>query len=147
MANPQNESVDSILKECAERIRDIVRAEVRAEIRDELVSAIMATGVKVVPRAPVRAKPRAHANGIKPAPSKPRAKPKLAPKPRTKGDVTAMAAKVLTYINDNPGKRSEEIARATDYSTKELKAPLRMLVKEDKIKFSGKARGTAYTAK
>ncbi len=54
--------------------------------------------------------------------------------------------KLLAYITANPGQRSEQIAEGTRFSTGELALPLRKLVAEKRLKSTGRARGTTYTA-
>ncbi len=144
----ENESIDDILKEFLQRVRAAARVEYRDELVAELLSKVTSDTAAAggVTLAPVKGRAKAHANGIKPA-TKPRTKPKMGPAKRTPDDVTAAAAKVMQFINDNPAKRAEEIAKATGLTTKELKAPIRVLIKNEKIKFTGKARGTAYSAK
>lgn len=124
------------------RAREGVRAEIALSLAPHLDPA-----------------PYTNANGVAPK-SKATKKPTLRPgKPKPKGERTArdtgrrspeemsqLAARLFTHINAHPGARAEEIAEKLGMETKELPAPIKMLLKEKKIRATGKARGTTYTA-
>lgn len=126
-----------------------VDANARRAVRTE-VSALLALDLEPAP----------HANGIAPSKSKTKkSKPTLRPsKPKTKvstardsgrrspEEMSQLAARLFTHINAHPGARAEEIAEKLGMQTKELPAPIKMLLKEKKIRATGKARGTTYTA-
>lgn len=96
------------------------------------------------------AKPAPHANGVKPKTKPTKAgkafTPTKAGARRSTEEITAQAAKLFEHINANPGTSAEGIANALGIPTKVLPAPIKVLLKEKKIKASGVARGTTYTA-
>jgi hypothetical protein len=65
---------------------------------------------------------------------------------RSPATMARQTGKILAYIKAHPGQRSEQISEATKISTGVLALPLKKLVADKKIKSSGVARGTTYTA-
>jgi len=131
--------IESELAKLAHTVAIETEESVRAQVRMGLANFM--DGPK--PLKVAKAKPAPHANGLKPAP-KPKGKPKL--KPASKDDVTALAAKLFAHINANPDQNAEAIAKETELTTADLKAPIKLLLKEKKIKAHGAARGTRYQA-
>ncbi len=63
---------------------------------------------------------------------------------RSSEDVEAIAAKFLAFVKANDGKRLEEIARAMNMSTADLKGPAQKLLAAKAVKTTGAKRGTMY---
>jgi len=136
------------------------RAAERAEIMSRLGFVAGSTAGaprKKAVRPPKSAAPAPHANGVKPpknGATKPAALTKtpgrFAKKPkgerRTSEDLTAQAAALFGYINAHPGENAEKIARGMEIKTAVLPAPIKLLLREKKIRAEGKARGTRYHA-
>lgn len=118
------------------KLANAVAEETREEMRAEAFDSVQ----RMFGVAP-------HANGVKPK-TKGKAGGAFSPKStkRTGNDIAAQASKLFTYINAHPGERAETIAKAIGATTKELPRPIKLLLGEKKIKASGVARGTTYTA-
>jgi hypothetical protein len=134
-------NIEAELVKLAHAVAMDTEEHVREQVRSGL--ATFMDGPK--PLKVAKAKPAPHANGLKPAP-KPKGKPKLKPAGASKADVTALAAKLFAHINANPDQNAEAIAKGTELTTADLKAPIKLLLKEKKIKAHGAARGTRYQA-
>lgn len=145
------DAVTEAVSQIGKVLTDLV-AVVDANARESTRAAIAASISMTLDPAP-------HANGVKPIKAK-KTKPALRPskvtKPkkitsgaggrRTPEEMSAQAAGLFSYINANPGVSAEAIAKELGVETKELPGPLKLLLKEKKIRASGKARGTTYTA-
>jgi hypothetical protein len=66
---------------------------------------------------------------------------------RSAEDLEKIAARVLAHVKAKAGQRLEEIGRALNTETGELKKPIAMLVAKKKLKTQGRKRGTKYFAK
>jgi len=53
-------------------------------------------------------------------------------------------AALLDFVRSNPGQRGEHIAAALDTDTKALRAPMKRLIEERKIRTKGERRGMQY---
>jgi hypothetical protein len=66
---------------------------------------------------------------------------------RSPAELEALTDRLLTYIEANPGHRTEQIGAALDLPTKELALPMRKLIREGHLKTKGQKRATTYYAK
>jgi hypothetical protein len=65
---------------------------------------------------------------------------------RSSGDLETTTARFLGYIKAHDGKRLEEISRALEIPSAELKLPAQKLLQAKAVKTSGQKRGTRYHA-
>lgn len=151
--NKTQVAVQSALRAIGNVLAELVQA-VDADARESTRQAVLDAFPHPSKPRPVKvaklAKPAPHANGVKP-----KTKPTKAGKPftatkagarRSSEEITVQAAKLFEHINAHPGVSAEGISNALGIPTKVLPAPLKVLIKEKKIKASGVARGTTYTA-
>ena len=143
------EAVQSALRSIGDVLATLVQAG-GDDARESARQAILDTFNISHPAPRKTAKPAPHANGVKPKTKPTKAGKAFTPtKPGTRrsaDEITAQAAKLFEHINSHPGVSAEGIANALGIPTKVLPAPLKVLMKEKKIKASGVARGTTYTA-
>jgi hypothetical protein len=118
------DKVEAILRRFTDELREAMREELSAQVTAAVQSSLGGKATKGV------------RNAVKTRGGK-----------RTSEEIAKQAQKVLKIIQDNPGKRSEEIAKVIGLSTGELVAPLKKLLADKEIGAKGKARGTMYTAK
>ncbi len=87
-------------------------------------------------------------------PPKPSGRGYTAPPARTKSkggkrspeEIKAQAEKLAKLIRENPGSKSEDLAKVSGMTTGDQVLPIKKLLGEKRIKAKGKARGTTYTA-
>ena len=122
-------SVESLVRAFVADLQVVMRQELAAEVTAALEVAL-------------RSGPGRRSNGLKSRNATPGKRARRSPE-----EVAFQAEKVLAVIKNNPGSRSEQIARATGLTTAELVAPLTHLLGQKDIKKAGVARGTTYTAR
>jgi hypothetical protein len=66
---------------------------------------------------------------------------------RSPEDLAKLTQLLLAYVKKNPGKRIEEIGKALNTNTKELKLPVAKLLADKWIGKKGEKRSTAYYPK
>lgn len=66
---------------------------------------------------------------------------------RTAEEIEAVTARLVEFIQSNPGQRTEQIGAALGIPTRELVLPMRKLVREGRLKTKGQKRATTYYAK
>lgn len=150
MTMTTKEAVESALKKIGEVLTEFA-ASVDASAREEARQEFRDSFARHFDAPP-------HVNGVKPPKTKKTTTKALRPaktskkKAPTTGnrrspeEMSSQAAGLFAHINSHPGQRAEEIAKAVGVDTKELPGPIRLLLKEKKIRASGVARGTTYTA-
>ncbi len=132
------DQVEELLREYTTKLRAVFRSQLEEDVTAAVRKAI-AGSAGDVPKGGRTAK----GNGSAPVARVTRGR--KAGK-RTPGQIAKLREKLLGYIGANPGQRAEEIARATKLSTSDISLPIKKLLAEKKIKSTGVARGTAYTA-
>jgi len=63
---------------------------------------------------------------------------------RTPAEIDKLRTRVLSWVQTNPGKTTEDLGKALSLDTKELVLPVRKLLADKVIKKRGKARATKY---
>jgi len=63
---------------------------------------------------------------------------------RSADEVESLGKVVLTHVRAHPGQRLEEIGRALEIVTKELKRPIANLLEAGALRTEGQRRGTKY---
>jgi len=63
---------------------------------------------------------------------------------RTSETLTTMTEKLFRVIDQAPGRRAEQIAKAMGAETRALGVPIRRLLDEKRIRKTGSRRGTQY---
>jgi hypothetical protein len=88
------------------------------------------------------------------APAKAAAKPAAAKKAskggrkrRSTAEIDAAAAKIHSYVSQNPGSRAEAIKAALKIPASEWALPVQKLISEGKLATKGAKRATTYSAK
>jgi hypothetical protein len=66
---------------------------------------------------------------------------------RSREEIDGLSERLLDFIRNNPGQRTEQIGSALGVPTKELVLPMRKLLREGQLKTKGQKRATAYYAK
>lgn len=119
--------LEDVLREFADRIRDVAR--------QEILAALQAGGAMPARRGPGRP-PKASV-------SAPIARRRKGQK-RDPKELDALVGKLAAAIKSKPGQRIEEIGRALGVATKELALPAKRLLAEKTIKTTGNRRATKY---
>jgi hypothetical protein len=92
--------------------------------------------------APTSARPSSRAG------ARPSSTLKLAPfasgTKRPADEIESMKARLLDYINENPGQRVEQINKALGTKTKDVALPLKKMITNGTIRSTGARRATAY---
>ncbi len=65
---------------------------------------------------------------------------------RARADLDDLRTKVLRLVEDNPGKRVEEINRVLGTVARELALPIKQLLAAEQLRVEGARRGTRYFA-
>ncbi|MBK7878323.1 MAG: hypothetical protein IPJ77_21925 [Planctomycetes bacterium] len=63
---------------------------------------------------------------------------------RSTEQVEQFGATVYAYIQQNPGQRGEQIAKALKTDVKTMRLPVQRLIADKKVKTKGQRRGTTY---
>ena len=66
---------------------------------------------------------------------------------RTSEELEALSSSIASYVKSNPGQRLEQIAKALELSTAEMKRPVTLLLDAKKLTTKGQKRGTMYFAR
>ena len=135
--------LDSHIQAFVTEISGLVRVAALEAVRDALGGS--ATPAKRGPGRPKGYSPKA-ASASKPAGLTPRPNRSGPRGKRTTEDVDATAAKFLSFVKSNDGKRLEEIGKALGIHTADLKLPAQKLLAAKSVKTTGAKRGTKYHA-
>lgn len=133
---------DQVLANIIDRATAEVADAVRANVIDEIARA--RKGSPAAPRTTRRGPTRA-ARKPAPKPSRPAARK---PQKARRGVVidAGHAAQVLALLEKSPGLRAEEITKRLGGQAEAIKAVLAALRAAGRVKATGKARGTRYSA-
>jgi hypothetical protein len=136
------DQVEALLREYTTKLRAVFRGQLEDDVTAAVRKAISGSN------GPVRrGRPPGAAARVNEAPrqTKPTRGRKSRGGKRSPEQMAKLSARLLAYIAEHPGQRSEQISAATKLATGDLALPLRKLVAEKRIKSSGVARGTTYT--
>lgn len=64
---------------------------------------------------------------------------------RSSGDVEDLAERLLEHLRAHPNQRGEEIADALGTDTHTMRLPMKKLIEADRVKTTGRNRGTRYS--
>lgn len=117
-------TLESVVSEFVEKIRELARRDAQAEVLRVLSGQLGNTS----PR-----RPRAPRRGRAPKGGK-----------RSPAALDAMTAKILAVVKSSPGLRVEQIGEKVGAGAKELALPMKRLLAEKKVKKTGERRGTKY---
>ncbi len=131
---PSADKVEALIRTFAMQLHDLVRDRLSAEVT---------SAVEVVLGG--KQEPHGRATAGRTAPNSWAAK-RGTGRRRTPEQIVTVAIQLLSYIDKNAEQRAEQIAEATNFTTRELVLPIKRLLTDKKIKAKGKARGTTYTA-
>jgi hypothetical protein len=128
---PGTDKVEILIRNFASQLQDLLRDQMSTDVTAAVQAALgsQLTGRKGARNGAVKIRVAASRGGK-----------------RTPEQIEKLAEKLLGYIAKNPEQRAEQIAKANGLSTGELVLPIKRLLGDKKIKASGKARGTTYTA-
>jgi len=71
-------------------------------------------------------------------------KPRATGGKRSAVEMEQLRTRLLRVIDDNPGRRTEQINATLGTTTKDIALPLRQLIAEKLVKTEGERRGTRY---
>jgi hypothetical protein len=148
MANTSIEStIQSIIaRGSSEMAREIVRA-VRQTIAAEIAGS-QALAAAISPPKRRGAAPRAGRQAAVAAAPKPAGKPRKVSKfkRRSSDQIVRDNQKLLAFVKDHPGLRSEDIGKALKLAKPNLAAGLQRLREEGRLRMKGVKRAATYSA-
>jgi hypothetical protein len=146
---PMTTTLDSRVEEIISRAASEIVSAVRTEIANELLRSTDGKGTAVQPARRGRP-PKAKGAAPGKAPAKgPAAKGPTARRSkgrRPAGQVAMDDARLLDYVRNHPGLRSEDIVKAVGLRKQDVASGLQRLRETNKVKMKGIKRAATYTA-
>lgn len=139
----QKDTIEARVKAFAAELEDLIRAAALDAARAALAPRSSAGGAKAAaaPKAAKAAKaakaPKAEKAAKRPAKRKKGQK-------RSKEEIAQVEAALEAYIKANEGKRIEEISKDLTITTNDLSRPMKKLIAQGKVRFTGTRRATRY---
>ena len=137
-----DQKIDALIRDFATELNSLVREAALEAVRE----ALGESGGSAAVRAPVRRK--ASTSGAKTARSsrggrKTRSKRTGKRSPR---QINSMMARIMKFVESNPGQSIADIAKALGTETRDLTLPMRKLKAEGLVRTQGQKRATRYYA-
>ncbi len=143
MSSNLNSQLTSVIQSFVAELSALVRTAALESVKSALSGSAGAgggrsggagTGSTGARRGPGRPK----GSGVRRGPGRPKGSGK------STGDAGAVTAKLLNFVTMHDGKRLEEISRALNIPTADLKRPAQTLLAAKAVKTTGAKRGTKY---
>lgn len=135
---PRQSNLDSQLQDRIKAFVDDVSAIVR-EAALEAVRDALSNGTGAASPVSTRRETKASKKAAKRTKSGRRVR-------RSAEDLEHLGSTFLAHVKANPGRRLEQIGKALDIDTAELKRPVQLLMEAGQLRTEGERRGTKYFA-
>jgi hypothetical protein len=152
LAGPSRAELDARIRAFAGELEDLIRRATEEGIR-AAISGALASGRLVRPGEVLATVAKGNAGKpVRVKAEKPKADKAVKPKQRKKGqkrspeELAALEAKLEAFIQENGGKRIEEIGKELGITTSELAGPVKKLLDAARIRSTGERRATRYYA-
>ena len=136
-----DQKIDALIRDFATELNSLVREAALEAVRDALGESAGGRAAK----SPARRKPatRTKTAGTKGRAAKSRSKRTGKRSPR---QINSMMARIMKFVESNPGQSIADIAKALGTETRDLTLPMRKLKAEGLVRTQGQKRATRYFA-